>query len=130
MSAEFVSERRWPIILLILGVGLALGLSIGWLLPIRHFTTDFAGLHPDYQADYVLMVGNAYLLDGDWPVAEARLADLNEPDLINYVGELTDRYIAAGRNLSDVRSLVSLSVQLGYISPEMEPYLAAQLPGG
>jgi hypothetical protein len=91
-------------------------------------TTDFDRLHPDFKADYAVMVGNAYLLDGDWPAAEARLAALGEAPLQSYVGDLTETYIAQGRNLSDIRSLVALSVALGYDSPAMEPYLPLPVP--
>lgn len=130
MSTGMVSQRRWTFFLLVLGIGLVLGMSLGWLLPIRRSSTDLNRLHPDYKADYVLMVGDAYSLDGDWVITEARLAALGEADMSTYVGRLADRYIAEGRNLNDIRSLIGLSVQLGYISPQMEPYLPAQIPGG
>ena len=110
--------------------GIGLGLLIGWLAPVQRFTTGFDRLHPDYKADYVVMVGNAYLLDGDWPTAEARLIALDVVNLPAYVGGLTERYIAEGRNVNDIRGLVSLSVALGYTSPVMEPYLPARVPGG
>ena len=70
-----------------------------------------------------------YALSGDWPVAEARLAALDEANLSTYIGQLAEQYIAEGRNLSDVRSLVGLSTELDYTSSIMEPYLPAPLPG-
>ena len=130
MSARVQRRFRLSILLLALGVGVAFGLSIGWLLPIQRPTTEVDRLHPDYKADYAIVVGNAYALDGDWPVAEARLAALGERDLAAYIGGLAEQSIAEGRNLNDVRSLVGLSVALGYTSPVMDPYLPAQLPGG
>lgn len=126
------SSRRGPLpaLLLSLGVGVALGLAVGWLAPVQRVTTDFDRLHPDFKADYAVMVGHAYLLDGDWPVAEARLAALGESPIETYVGQLTESYIAQGRNLNDIRGLVALSVALGYTSPTIEPYLPVQVPGG
>lgn len=129
MTASNSSRSPFPILLLALGVGIALGLTLGWLLPIRRFTASIDRLHPDYKADYTVMVGNAYVLDGDWPTARARLEALEESDPASYVGRLTEAYIAGGRNLNDIRGLVALSVTLGYTSPVMEPYLPAGVPG-
>jgi hypothetical protein len=130
MSTSSSLRNPYPILLLALGVGIALGLAIGWLAPVQRFTTGFDLLHPDYKADYVVMVGNAFLMDGDWPTAEARLEAIGEPDLASYVGELAESAIADGRNLNDIRGLVALSAQLGYTSPVMQPHLPAQAPGG
>jgi hypothetical protein len=123
-------RRGSPTTFIPLLAGIGLGLLVGWLAPVQRFTTGFDRLHPDYKADYVVMVGSAYLLDGDWPTAEARLIALGEENLPTYVGELTERYITEGRSVNDIRGLVSLSAALGYTSPAMEPYLPARVPGG
>ena len=117
------------IVVLAIGVGMALGMAVGWRFPVQRFTASFDGLHPDFKADYTVMVGNAYALNGDWPTAEARLAVLMvEPDLATYMADLTERYIAEGRNVEDIRSLVGLSLTLDSVTPAMEPYLLPQMP--
>ena len=59
MITTTIGRHRPSVLLFALGIGIVLGLSIGWLLPVQRFTTDIASLHPDYKADYVLMVGHA-----------------------------------------------------------------------
>ena len=61
--------RLWPLILLasvaLLG-GMGLGLWYGWVLdPVEYRDTDVSHLASVYRDEYVLMVGETYVLDGD-----------------------------------------------------------------
>jgi hypothetical protein len=108
-----------------LGLGLVAGVVIGWLIPIWPAQAGFDRLHPDYKADYAVMVGAAYAQDGDWDLAQARLGALNLPDPAAYVAEQAEIYIADGRNPDDIRYLVLLAHRFGYVTPAMQPYLPA-----
>jgi hypothetical protein len=118
--------RRFSLALgLGLGLGSVAGVVIGWLIPVSPVEVGFDRLHPDFQADYAVMVGAAYAQDGDWDLAEARLGALNLPDPAAYVAEQAEIYIAEGRNPDDIRSLVLLAARFGYVTPVMQPYLPA-----
>src|SRR5512145_2394355 len=96
------------VITLILGllVGASVGVGVGWLLPIQDVGASFDKLNPDFSAEYTVMVGAAYAVDGDWDTAQSRMGQLGKPDPAGYVVRLTERYIAEGRNADDIRNLV------------------------
>jgi len=106
-----------------LGIGALIGVAIGWLAPVQDVSVGFDRLHPDYMADYTVMVGAAYALNGDWDLAEARLGRLAQPDPAAYVARLAERYIAEGRSPQDIRHLVRLAAHFGYTTPPMLPYI-------
>ena len=80
-------KRVWLTILLaIVGLagGVGLGLWYGWEIdPVEWTDTGIAHLHPAYQEEYILMVSEAYALDGDLGIARARIALLELPDPAN-----------------------------------------------
>jgi hypothetical protein len=106
-----------------LGGGLLIGVAVGWLLPLQDVRVGLNSLHPDYEADYAVMVGAAYALDGDWDLAQARLGRLAEPDPAAYVVSVAERYIAEGHSPNDIRNLVRLAARFGYTTSAMQPYL-------
>jgi hypothetical protein len=112
------------VITLILGlvVGALVGVGIGWLVPIQDVGASFDKLNPDYEAEYTVMVGAAYAVDGDWDSAQSRLGLLGEQDPAGYVVRLAERYIAEGRNQDDTRNLVRLAARYGYLTAPMQPY--------
>ena len=56
---------RWLAFLVAIGIGLGLGLYYGWVVsPVAYVDTAPNTLRPDYKADYVLMVAEAYQADG------------------------------------------------------------------
>ncbi len=114
------------LLVLVIGLGLgALGGTLtGWLVPVQDVTTGFDQLHPDYKADYTVMVGASYAVNRDWDLAQARLGRLAEPDPAAYVALLAERYIVEGRSPNDIRNLVRLAAHLGYTTPPMQPYLS------
>jgi hypothetical protein len=116
---------RRAFLVLIIGLGLgALGGAIyGWVYPLHPVSASIDKLHPDYKADYTVMVGAAYALDGDWDHAQMRLGRLAEPDPARYIVVLAESYIADGRSPDDIRSLVRMAARFGYTTPPMQPYL-------
>lgn len=64
-------------LLLALAVGLAVGLIYGWVVqPVQYVDTAPDTLRPDYRADYILMVAEAYSREHDLDLAQRRLASL------------------------------------------------------
>ncbi|MBN1120876.1 MAG: hypothetical protein JXJ17_07340 [Anaerolineae bacterium] len=117
-------QRTLLVLLVGLGLGALGGAVFGWLVPIQDVSTGFYELHPNYKADYTVMVGAAYAADGDWDKAQARLGRLAEPDPATYVVTLAEQYIAEGRNPNDIRNLVAMAVRFGYTTPPMQLYIS------
>ena len=115
--------RRNAITLLLgLIVGALVGIGVGWLVPIQDVGASFDKLSPDYEAEYTVMVGEAYAVDGDWDSVQTRLSVLGEADPAGYVVRLAERYIAEGRDPDDIRDLVRLAARYGYLTAPMRPY--------
>jgi hypothetical protein len=112
------------VITLILGlvVGALVGIGVGWLVPIQDVGASIDKLSSESKAEYTVMIGAAYAVDGDWDTAQARLGELGEQDPAGYVVALTERYIAQGRDPNDIRNLVRLAARFGYLTPPMQPY--------
>jgi hypothetical protein len=118
--------RRIFLVLLIgFGLGVLAGVLVGWFAPIQDVTVGFDKLHPDWKAEYTVMVGASYAANHDWDLAQQRLGRLAEPDPAAYVVLLAERYIAQGRSPEDIRNLVRLAVQMGYATAPMQPYIPA-----
>ena len=66
--------------------------------------------------------------DNDLRKAQARLEYLKAPNTSQWVVELTSRYIAQGRNETDIRSLAELARALGVDTAQMAPYLGTPAP--
>jgi hypothetical protein len=119
-------RRRWQIILLaVIGLvgGTGLGLWIGWdLAPVEYVDTDIAYLHPVYQEDYLLMVSEAYALDGDLGAARARVALLSLPDPANAVADAGERAVARNAPEAHIRALARLAAALGVQREVLRPY--------
>ncbi len=117
---------RRALLVLVIGLGLGAlgGAVLGWLVPVQEVSAGFEELHPDYKADYTVMVGASYAVNRDWDLAQARLGRLAVADPAAYVALLAERYIAEGRNPNDIRNLVRLAAHHGYTTPPMQPYLS------
>lgn len=122
-------KRALLILLVGLVLGAALGAGVGWLFPLNDVRAGFADLHPDYKADYAVMVGAAYASNGDWDLAQQRLGALAMPDPAAYVVQVAEQYIEEDRSAEDIRNLARLAARFGYTTPEMQPYLGSTEPG-
>ena len=120
-------KRGWITILLaIVGLasGTALGLWYGWMVdPVEWTDTDMAHLHPSYRDEFILMVGNAYALDGDLGMARARIALLALPDPANAVADLAEQHIAKSVPPPQIRVLAQLASAMGAEREVFRPYL-------
>ena len=114
-------------ILIGLALGVALGLTYTWgIAPVQYYDTAPDRLRADLKAEYILLIGEAYRSDGDWPAAQERLAQLNDPDIPDTLLEMTEGAIAAGKPLPAVRAVAELANRLGASSPA----IAAFAPSG
>jgi hypothetical protein len=105
-------------------LGLGLGLYYGWIVrPSTQIIGDFRALRQDYKDDTVLMIAEAYSVDGDLPQAQSRLASAGLTDPGPQVAALAERFISAGRDTADIRRLAALASALGHTTPAIAPYL-------
>lgn len=126
----------WKRVVLWIGAGLVLGVSVGlylgWAVWPPEFTnTDPAILREDYKRDYAVMIAQAYTVDGDLDAARRRLYSLGEPEPDRWLLTLTVDTILSGRDeTQEIRPLVALARALGLSSPAMAPYLDEPQPEG
>ena len=95
---------------IMIALGAAVGLAYGWIIdPVQFTDTTPNSLHPDYKADYTLMVAEIFHADADLPGAQQRLALLGPlpPDRIVAESLITAR--AAGYAAQDITLLESLA---------------------
>ncbi len=107
-----ISTTGWLFLGLILGLGI--GLYYAWLVnPITYINAGPVRLSEQYKADYIFLVSQSYALDGNWPLAEQRLAALEDPNLsqtVNLVLEASVRELQAPATLHNIAILAQ---QLG-----------------
>lgn len=118
-------QRGWYVLLALAGLigGTGLALWYGWVInPVTYTDTDIAYLHPAYKREFLLMVGEAYALDGDLDTARARLALLALPDPANAVADLAEEAINQNAPLSHIRALARLAAALGVQRDTLTPY--------
>ncbi len=115
--------KRILLALIGLAAGAGIGLLLGWnVWPVEYYDTEIPALHSTYKAEYAVMVGAAYQMDGDWEQAADRLAALEETDIGAWLRDLIHESIAAGQDPVSIRYLISMADQLGVRSDIMEPF--------
>jgi len=121
------TRRVWVTVLLALlglALGVGLGLTIGWIQwPVEYYDTELTDLREVYQADYVLMVSDAYALTGNLDAARERLSRLGVSDVAALVLSHAEASLAAGTPEAEVGRLSRLAAALGASSPSLAPYL-------
>ena len=120
-------RRTWPLIVValvsLLG-GIGLGLWYGWVVdPVEYKDTDIAYLAGIYRDEYILMVSEAYALDGNLGAARARMALLSLPDPANAVADTAEAAMARGVPRMDVQALARLATAMGAQRDSFRPYL-------
>jgi hypothetical protein len=100
----------WFVVSILLGA--ALGLLIGWSLPVENANPAPDTLRQDYQLDYVLMVAEVYQNDADLVAASRRLELLGADDILRYVQQATLTAQNIGYSTPDLELMVNLSQAL------------------
>jgi hypothetical protein len=120
-------KRRWALFwvaLVAVLTGAGLGLWYGWMVnPVEYKDTDVAHLYAVYRDEFILMVAEAYAVDGNLDTARARLALLSVPDPANTVADLAEAALSRGASQLDVQALARLAAALGVQREPLRPYL-------
>jgi hypothetical protein len=115
-----MSRRFWFLVMIL--VGLALGLLYGWVInPVKYIDTSPDSLSPDYKADYILMVAEAYRAEGDLDLAARRLAFLGATPPLEMVRQAVVYAGAEKYPPSDVDLLIRLTQALQSWDPGATP---------
>lgn len=109
-------------------VGIGLGLYLGWVAWPAEFTNaNPSVLETNHRRDYLLMIADAYAVEGDVAAAQQRLAGMGEGGQEFLMSTLLDMILRV-EDEGDIRRLARLADDLGLYSPAMEPYLASPEP--
>lgn len=112
-----------------LALGLGLGLYLGWVqFPVEYVDSPLSFLDQAHKDEYTVMVAYGYVADGDLQGAVARLRALEVSNVPAYVQMVTERYISQGRDIEDIRHLVTLAEAMGRLTPLMEAYRVVPTP--
>ncbi len=115
---------RWIGFIITIIIGIGLGLFYGWVIdPVDYVDTTPDSLRQDYQADYVLMVAEAYQLERDPTVAVGRLAFLSGTDPLQTAQQAVDFAHEVGYSQSDLAKLELLleGIESLSIPPQSTP---------
>lgn len=115
---------RWFSILILLGVGIALGLVYGWTInPVQYTDVTPDALRIDYRTDYVLMVAEAYQAEQDPALAARRLAVLGSEAPAIFTVEAENYARQASYPTDDLTLIQELTVALQAWQPVLETSL-------
>jgi len=103
-----VENRRYTWFAISIGVGLILGLILGWsVLPRKAKEMPLNDLRMDYKTDYVLMVATIYQKDLNYGDAQTRLEYLGE-DIEKLVKDAVDFANVNYSGTMDLQALTQL----------------------
>jgi hypothetical protein len=112
---------RWIRFLVAILVGLAIGLTYGWLIsPVRYIDTSPNTLRIDYKTDYVLMVSEAYQSEKDVQQAIRRLGLLGTTSPVELVAQTLQFAQKAGYTEPDMARIQALMSALQTLLPAQE----------
>ena len=122
-----VSPAGW--LLLGLLVGLGLSLYYAWVIsPVVYTDASPARLSDRYRAEYILLVSQSFAQDGDWPRAQNRLAQLNDPALADTIDAQLAQFVREQRAPEDIRALALLARQMGVDTQTVALFAPTPLP--
>ncbi|MGQ9553608.1 MAG: hypothetical protein ACUVWR_05800 [Anaerolineae bacterium] len=123
-------------------VGLVVGLPIlgWWVWPVQVSNATPSDLAPAYQQAYIAMAADSYALNGDLPLAKARLGTWEQGDIATIVSSLEATAVNAGSqvqakrlqqlrqdlNLGSVRPSAAVEEATAGMSHQQAPARAAQ----
>lgn len=117
------------LVLLGLVIGLVGSLYYAWVVdPIIFVNANPSRLTPPDQEEYIIMVSQSYAVDGDWPLAQQRLAALDDPDLSQTMGLLLERFVREGRPPDLLRDVAVVAQQVGSTNRAVALFAPTPLP--
>ncbi len=102
--------------LVLIGLALGFGASLyfAWIVePVSYVEASPARLNDHYQAEYVLLVAQAYEAGSDWERTQERLSALSDDQIAQTVADQLATYLRQGQPANKMRSLALLARQLG-----------------
>lgn len=119
----------WLPLLIGLLLGLASGLSYAWFIdPVQFINIAPSQLTPEDKTEFLTLVSESYLAEGDLALAQARLswADLRQPG--ESLARLADEAFNAGGDPREIRALTALALALGSEPEAAELFAATPAP--
>ncbi len=106
------------LILLGLILGLAGALYYAWVVaPVVYVDASPSRLSDEHKAEYIFLVSQSYAINEDWPLAQQRLAGLDDPAAVQTVTSLLETYVREQRPSDHIANLAVLARQLGGEAP-------------
>lgn len=107
-----LSTTGW--LLLSLVIGLAGGLYYAWIVdPVIFTDASPARFSSRYREEYIILVSQSYAVNGNWPLAQQRLAALDDPDIAQTVNDLLETAVRQQRPAPLLEQLAVVARQLG-----------------
>lgn len=113
--------RRWSGFLIVIVLGIVLGLLYGWVInPVEYVDTTPDSLRMDYKTDYVLMVAEAYRVEGSLGLAARRLALLGDAAPGDTIAQASLFAVQLGYPASDLALMQKLADDFQTWNPNLE----------
>ncbi len=94
-------------------LGILAGLAYAWLIsPLQYTNTSPASLRGDFKDQYRALIAVAYLSNGDFARARARLDLLEDPEPVSALALQAELAQSQGRPASEITALQSLSLAM------------------
>ncbi len=111
-----LSSTGW--LLLSLVIGLAGGLYYAWVVdPVIFTDASPARFNDRYRETYIILVSQSYAVNDNWPLAQQRLAALDDPEIAQTVNNLLDTAVRQQRPAPLLEQLAVVARQLGAQGP-------------
>ncbi len=107
-----LSTTGWLLLSLI--VGLVGGLYYAWVVdPVVFTDASPARFNEHYREEYIVLVSQSYAVNENWPLAQQRLATLEDPNIAETVNELLETAVRQQRPAPLLEQLATVARQLG-----------------
>lgn len=132
-SRSALLERISGSSFLLLGLilGLAAGLYYAWMVaPVVYVDASPARFSDAQKQEYLFLVSQSHAADGDWAMAQRRLAALDDPAIAQTVVDLLETFLRQQRPASEIKNLAFLAQKMGAQSAVVALFAPTPLPGG
>ncbi len=112
------------LVLIGLAVGFGFSLYFAWIVqPVSYTEASPARLSDRYQAEYILLVGQAFEAGSDWDKTQERLDALADNQIARTVADQLAAGLRQGQPAETMRSLALLARQLGVQSAAVDVFV-------
>ncbi|MCA9898917.1 MAG: hypothetical protein H6654_19070 [Ardenticatenaceae bacterium] len=107
-----LSSAGWLLFSLV--IGLIGGLYYAWVVdPVVFTDASPARFSESYREEYIILVSQSYAVNENWPLAQQRLAELEEPNIGETVNELLETAVRQNRPAPLLEQLAVVARNLG-----------------